>query len=815
MTPEKWKEVKVVLAEALEVLPEQRRQVIELRCNGDYELQQEIESLLVYAEESTVGITQTTSPVIRGPAVDRVGRTIGPYKLQKLLGEGGMGSVYLAVREVDGYSMRVALKIMRVTAMSEYSLRRFRMERQILARLTHPNITRLLDGGVTDEGLPYLVTEYIEGTPIDQYYQTNRPSIAERLRVFLSVCSGLSFAHRNLIVHGDIKPANILVTPDGTAKLVDFGIARLLDADSAASFATTTYALTPGWASPEQLGGTPPTVLSDLYSLGRVFYEVITEQQAYQLQEISPAEYLNVLSQTPPAPSAVSGNSILQGDLDDIAIKAIEFEPEQRYQSADQFAADIEAYLDSRPILARHATWQYRTTKFIRRHRRGVVIASLITLTLLSLVAATLWQTRRAREQYDVAARQAGAIRKLANSFIFDLDDAVAEMPGATQIRANIMTNAVGYLDRLAKESSQDPELQQELGLAYLKIGDIMGRPGSSNLGRTAAALESYRKAQRILEPLVRRNQSNIDAKLNLAQLYNRISAVQKVIGNFEDALEDDLKSLDIREGLLQSSPDDQELRRAVAQSLTSLGGTHSQLGEWSRVVETRKRALRMFEQLIAADPKNLADRRGLVLARTRLASILSHQNQHGQALDQLHQAVAEQKSLLDENPANSQIMMAYGGTISSLARGLSESGDTSGSLNAYEQAYEIYKRLVVVDSADVRSKSLLAATDVAIGRILVRTHRAAKALPRLEPALRTRIELSERDPMNSGALGEVAEGHAVLGDAYFSLNKPQAAKQSYTQAREILLKLRADGKENAADSSLLGRVEAGLARIN
>lgn len=814
MTPEKWQEVKVVLAEAMEANPEHRRKLLEDRCNGDRELQQEVESLLEYAGEATLETTGTVAPQpSANPTYERVGRVIGSYTLEKLLGEGGMGSVYLAVREVDGYPMRVAFKIMRVTALSEYSLRRFRMERQILARLAHPNITRLLDGGVTAEGLPYLVTEYIEGTPIDEYCRNAELSIVQKLKVILNVCSGLSFAHRNLIVHGDIKPANILVAADGTAKLVDFGIARLLDTD-AANLATTTYALTPGWASPEQLRGQPPTVLADLYSLGRVFYEVIAGQPAYRLQSASPAEYIDILSRTPPAPSAVSANSTLRGDLDDIAIKAVECEPEQRYQSADQFANDIEAYLDFRPILARKTTWKYRAAKFTRRHRRGVLAASVIAVMLLSLVASTIWQARAAREQYDISARQAAAVRKLANSFIFDLDDAVAEMPGATQIRANIMTSAVGYLDRLAKESSTDPELQQELGLAYLKVGDIMGRPGSSNLGRTAAALESYRKAQRILEPLARRNHAPVDARLNLAVLYGRISGVLKVKGDFRDALDLDLRALDIREVLLKDSPGDQELRRAVAQSLTSLGGTYSQMGVWSRVLETRRSALNLYEQLVAADTKNLTDRRGLVLARTRLASILSHEGQHTAALDQLRRAVNEQKILFDENPANSQITMAYAGAISAFARGLDHSGDSAGAIREYEQAQKMYERLVVTDSADVRARSLLATTRVSIGRILVKSQRAAAALTHLEPALQVRLELSQLDPMNTGALGEVAESHGSLGDAYLALGRTHPAKQSYLKAHEILTKMQRDGKANAADQSLLTRVESGLARL-
>jgi eukaryotic-like serine/threonine-protein kinase len=820
MTPERWQQVKLLLAQAMEAPHADRHRFLNDRCGGDSELLLEVESLLEHAsgevqvQEKTA---RTSLDETRDVPVEsvmhlrfgiRTGQTIGPYRIERLLGEGGMGSVHLAVREVDGYEMRVALKIMRVAALNDYSMRRFRMERQILARLSHPNITRLLDGGVTAEGLPYLVTEYVEGLPLDQFCTQKQPPLEARLRVFLDVVNALSFAHRNLIVHGDIKPANILVTSEGTAKLVDFGIARLVDPESSSSNgSTTTFALTPGWASPEQLRGDPPSVLADLYSAGRVFYELIAGQNSHSLSGLPPQRYLEVLSNTPGLPSQVSGEKALEGDLDNIALKAVEFEPEQRYQSADQFGEDIRAYLESRPISARRATWRYRAEKFTRRHRRAVVLGGLVTAALISLIAATLIQASAAREQYAAAARQALAVRKLANTFVFDLDDAVAEMPGATQIRARIMQSAVEYLDRLAKESAGNAELQYELGLAYTKVGDVLGLPGGSNLGKTVAALENYRKAEFILEPLARGPQATQDQKFHLAALYMKISAVLKVVGDFRVALEYDLKSLGIRQALVQMNPADQVLKRALAQSLTSLGGTYSQLGEWSKVLESRQRALKMSEELVAVNKKSVADRRSLVLARTRLASILSREKRHAAALEQLRIAVSEQKALVDENPVNSQISLAYGSTLSALARGLDEAGDIAGALHQHEAAEKIYEAEVTADPVDVRARSLLGTARASIGRLLARSGRASAALPYLERALQTRLYLSERDPANTGALGEVADSHAALGEAYAALHRPELALQSYTNAKQILDDLVADGRAHAADRTLLSQV--------
>jgi tetratricopeptide (TPR) repeat protein len=544
-----------------------------------------------------------------------------------------------------------------------------------------------------------------------------------------------------------------------------------------------------------------------LYSVGRVFYELIAGQNSHSLSGLPPQRYLEVLSNTPGLPSQVSGEKALEGDLDNIALKAVEFEPEQRYQSADQFGEDIRAYLESRPISARRATWRYRAEKFTRRHRRAVILGGLVTAALLSLIAATLIQARAAREQYAAAARQALAVRKLANTFVFDLDDAVAEMPGATQIRAQIMQGAVEYLDRLAKESAGNAELQYELGLAYTKVGDVLGLPGGSNLGKTVAALENYRKAEFILEPLARGPQATQDQKFHLAAIYMKISAVLKVVGDFRVALEYDLKSLGIRQALVQMNPADQVLKRALAQSLTSLGGTYSQLGEWSKVLESRQRALKMSEELVAANKKSVADRRSLVLARTRLASILSREKRHAAALEQLRIAVGEQKALVDENPVNSQISLAYASTLSSLARGLDEAGDVTGALHQHETAEKIYEAEVTADPVDVRARSLLGTARASIGRLLARSGRGSAALPYLERALQTRLYLSERDPANTGALGEVADSHAAMGEAYAALHRRELALQSYGSAKQILDGLVADGRAHAADRTLLARV--------
>jgi tetratricopeptide (TPR) repeat protein len=807
VTPDRWREVKEVMAEAVARPPGERTTYLSERCGEDLDLRAEVASLLEHAGEDTL----PAAPARR--QAGRAGSSIGPYRLEELIGEGGMGAVYLATRAGDGFTMRVALKILRVAALSEYSLKRFRMERQIMARLEHPNIPRLIDGGVTDDGLPYLVSELVEGTPLDQWRRDLDPSLRERLRVFLELCGAVNFAHRSLIVHGDIKPGNVLVTRDGHPKLLDFGIARLLERDGAPVGATTTFAMTPAWASPEQLNGEPPRVASDVYSLGRLLYELIAESPPFVFPNGQPRECLEVLRNPAPPPSSAPHSRVTPGDLDNITLKAIAFDTGERYHSVAELAADVRNFLELRPVAARAQTWTYRASKFVARNRREVIAGAVLVTAVIVLFAVALSQTIAARRNYESAARQSKAVRELANSFLFELDDAVAERPGATQVRARIMARAIEYLDRLTRESANDPALESELALAYQKVGDIMGRPGVSNLGRTAAAIDAYKKAEDLMERRLRSPEASADDRLRLADLYQRLSAIQKVKGDFHSGLDYDLRSLDIRREVLRQSPRNQAYRRTVAQSLTSLGGTYSQLGDWPQVRAARTEALSMFEELEAANPANLADRRGLVLARTRLASILSFQGEHAAALAQLERAMKEQRALAGENPANAQIRAAYGSTVGALARALGESGDLAGAIARHQEARAIYAALAAEDDADVRTRSLLAATDNAIARLLVRSGKAREALPYTTRALGWRRELSNVDPENSGALGEIAESEETMGDTLRALGQRAKARQAYEAAAEILRSLISTNKANAGDKLLLSRVEAALAQ--
>jgi eukaryotic-like serine/threonine-protein kinase len=452
-----WDKVEEVFLSALEHEPEQRKAYLDAACDGDAGLRAEVESLLASHEQARDFIEAPAvafvSDLLPGELIDAskstVGQRIGQYKVIQEIGRGGMGTVYLAERADEQYQKLVAIKVVRRGMDTEDILRRFRNERQILASLEHPNIARLLDGGTTDDGLPYLVMEYVEGTPVTNYCNDQRLPTNERLQIFRTICAAVQHAHQNLVVHRDLKPSNILITPDGTPKLLDFGIAKVLNpalsGPAMERTGTELRVLTPDYASPEQVRGKKLTTTSDIYSLGVVLYELLTGHRPYRSINTPSHDLARVIcEQEPPKPStAVSSVEVvthddsrpqttitpesvsrardtqfdklrrgLFGDLDNIVLMALRKEPERRYESAAQLSTDIQRHLDGLPVIARKDTFKYRAGKFVRRNRLAVAAAAVIVLSLIGGIVATAWQARAAAWQARAAASQAQAARR-------------------------------------------------------------------------------------------------------------------------------------------------------------------------------------------------------------------------------------------------------------------------------------------------------------------------------------------------------------------------------------------------------------------
>jgi len=441
------------LQAALDTAPADRALLLDQACAGDSSLRAEVESLLVYDERAeglleTPAIGSTAMMRSEGEAAPMEGRLVGPYKIIRRIGHGGMGTVYLAARADDQYNKRVAIKLVRRGMDTEFIVSRFRHERQILASLDHPNIAKLFDGGTTEDGLPYFVMEYIEGLTIDQYCDANRLPTVERLKLFRAICSAVHYAHQNLVVHRDIKPSNILVTSDGVPKLLDFGIAKLLNPELYAQTIVPTAIqlrlMTPDYASPEQVRGQSITTASDTYSLGVLLYELLTGHRPYRLMSSLPQEIERIIcEQEPDKPSTAINRTVdtvsadgtsrvslspeivsqtregqpeklrrkLAGDLDNIILMAMRKEPRRRYASVEQFSDDIRRHLEGLPVLARKDAFTYRAGKFIQRNKVALVVSLMIAVLIASSIIAIINQSSKAAREGDKAKQDRKSTR--------------------------------------------------------------------------------------------------------------------------------------------------------------------------------------------------------------------------------------------------------------------------------------------------------------------------------------------------------------------------------------------------------------------
>ncbi len=498
-----WGQVQEIFDEIYPLDEEGRRRVLDQRSNGDAALRDKVQRMVRAFDDERVANSQARA--------SSSGRRFGPWQAVTLIARGGMGEVWLGQRADGQHEQQAAIKILSPYLAEPDSIHRFRRERELLARLEHPNIARLLDGGVSSQGEPYLVMEYVDGVALDQYCDSHRLSIRGRLELMIKVCAAVNSAHQYLIVHRDLKPGNILVTEHGEPKLLDFGIAKMIDAESGRErTATVNLFLTPTYASPEILRGEPATVTSDVYSLGVVLYQLLTGRRPFSTSAAFPAAELErALRETAPErPSQVTEaaaeqrsttpgrlRQTLKGDLTTILEKCLEYDPARRYPSAERLANDLKRYLSNRPIQARPQTLGYRAAKFVSRHRVTVGLAALALLGATIGVVSTVTEKRVAERRFD-------EVRHLAHYVLFDLYDGVSNLSGSARVRAEMANRATDYLNALAKEARNDRGLRLELAEGYLRLGDIQGNMFRTNLGDTPAALATYQKGLDLLDPL-------------------------------------------------------------------------------------------------------------------------------------------------------------------------------------------------------------------------------------------------------------------------------------------------------------------------
>jgi non-specific serine/threonine protein kinase/serine/threonine-protein kinase len=819
----RWSRVKQVLGDALDLPAPQRAAFLDQECAGDPDLRDEVEGLLE-ASDDTIDFIETPALAQSDDWLSGlIGSHIGPYRIVELLGEGGMGAVYRGVRDDGDFQQQIAIKLVKRGMDTNSILRRFRSERRILARLDHPNICKLIDGGVTDDGLPYFVMEYLQGVPIQDYCQQHTLSIRQRLQLFMQVCAAVEYSHRNLVVHRDLKAKNILVTSDGVPKLLDFGIAKLVDRDSSTSNNDPTVAadrlFTPDYASPEQIRGDTITTAADIYSLGVLLYEILTERRPFQLSGVSHPEMARIVAEDEaPKASSIAPLAVarqLVGDLDTIIAKAMHKSIDRRYGSAQQLAEDIRRHLDGLPVLARNDTIAYRAAKFVKRNRVLVFAAFLAFFGVFAGGLAAAWQRGVAISKEQEARKRFGDIRELANAFLGELDQELERLPGSTTAREMMARRVLKYLDQLAQDEVSDLELQRELGVAYERLGDVEGGPTVSNLGNTTAALDAYGKAITIFDKIAKARPGNPQSFADQMRSFSKVSDVKSaMLSDHNGSLDMEMQMRRVREGWIQAHPEDRSARRNLAANLQSIGGRLDLLGRYEEALVVRREALQMVQDLNASGPVDSGLRLALALAHKRLGRTLHRTKRFEEATPQYLKALEIEKNEVQRDPVsvNSRVNLSF--TWNDMGINHAARGDMAKSLDCFRQALQLREELVRHNPKDVRSASLLANTKLRIANLLLKSDKVPEALRLMHESLQSREQLATKDPQNSGARAEVAEACAALGDTYMQIGRKLQARDYYERARLTYDDLRRQGKLAAEFRREPERIAAALAKL-
>jgi non-specific serine/threonine protein kinase/serine/threonine-protein kinase len=795
-TPETWRRVKTIAGAALDRPGTDRDRYIDDVCAGDDALRLEVLSLLratVKAEKHFE--TPAGALAIDATPVVEIGGGAGPYRLVRALGTGGMGAVYLAERFDGEFEQRVAVKVVRGGFGTPFMLERFREERRILASLEHPNIARLIDGGTTDAGLPYVAMEYVEGEPIDVFCRTQRLKVRRRLEIFRHVCAAVHYAHQHLVVHRDIKAGNILVTADGIPKLLDFGIAKLTQPGLAEAHSVTRYrVVTPESASPEQLQGRPITIATDVYALGVLLFRLLAGQSPYGPLVTSETDLIRaVCEQTPDAPSVVVRrvrdvddlpSEAIPLDLDVIVMKAMRKEPERRYGSVDQLSEDVRRYLEGRPVLAAPDSVAYRTRKFLRRHRVAMLGTVGIVVALAAGIVTTLWQTRVAYEERARAERQFTAVRTLATSVLGELYDAVNALEGSLPAREILLRRATEYLDALAREAGDNVALRREVADGYLRLGNLQGSPGFENLGDRAAAKRSIETAAALLEPLASGADPDPQDRLKLADILlslHSLAAGASKSSNLQRA-----------KVLLEGVPGDM---RAGAYGLALeallwhyIALQHTAAKDYPRARDAYTNELRAAEAAWRLAPTHLPASRNLSLAYKQLGAVLQVLRSFPEARALFDKALALDRARVEREPGRYMYRLDLSFSLGSIGALLQAQGDLEGAYVHYQQAVELRKAVVESEPTDEFARGSLARGYDRLALIEGRRGRLSHALEWHDRRVQLYLAELKAHPERDGAWRDYAQTAFGSVSTFLDLMDAQKGRSQLGRAHRARL---------------------------
>ena len=710
MTPERWARIKELFAEATAREPSQRATWLTETCGNDAALRAEVDKLLAAHERTDAVFDKPAAAYVTGENLvagtrQWLGQRLGPWEIHAILGRGGMGEVYRARRVDAEYDKEAAIKLVPAGYQAEFVLKRLRTERQILATLEHPNIARLIDGGASEQGVPYLVMELVDGVPIDEYCRDKPLDTA--LRLFRDVCSAVTYAHQRLVVHRDLKPSNILVTPEGAVKLLDFGIAKLLQpsvADTGAPEATRFQSFTPGFASPEQVLGQPITTASDVYSLGVLLYLLLTGRSPYRRIESTQDAIREVCEAEPAAPSSVVAR--IAPDLDAICLRALRKEPDRRYRTVEELSEDIRRHLAGLPVIARGDRFSYRAGKFLRRHRIEVSAAALILITLIGGVVVSLREAHAARVERERAERHFQSVRTLADTFMFEVHDAIAPLQGSTEARELLVSTGLQYLNTLAQEAGDDAALKLDLARAYLKVADLQGQAYAANTGKQKLALETYRKAEQMAQDILKAQKENLDARRVLASSSLQQSRLLLMFGEAAEAQRTARNSVTLNEYVV-ARDDSVAARRALAGAYKAAAIVLDYNGEEATAADFSQKGVRILEDLHARQPDDRAIAAELGSAYGGAGAVTMTKQRDDALLDKAiewhRKALSIDQKLSSTAPNDASVARLLWADYGNLSNLLNVRGDHAEALAASAGALEQLERM----RSDTRNEQL------------------------------------------------------------------------------------------------------------
>ena len=742
-----WDQTQSLFLAAADLSPSELAIFLDDTCAGDAGLRAEVESLIAAdrgsAELITGAIENEAARLLDSQARhDR----LGPWRIIREVGRGGMGAVFLAARDDEQYQKQVAIKVVKRGMDTAEVLERFRHERQILASLDHPFIAHLYDGGTTTDGLPYFVMEFVEGQPVDVFCRERELDTKARLGLFLKICETVAYAHRNLVIHSDLKPANIFVTAAGAPKLLDFGIARLITADRGDTIAGTGFrAFSPDYASPEQMRGEHVSTAADVYSLGALLRELLG-----------------------PSPNR---------DLANVVLMATREEPERRYQSAGHFAADIERWLQCQPVVARPGSVFHRATKFVRRNRWPVSAVSLIAATLVAATAISF-------VEYQRAERRLTDLTELANRTLFDVNTAVQSLPGALAARQLIVKTTLDYLQRLENDGGSDQRIKLALSTAYYKVALIQGSTYSPSLQDFVGAQASIIKAEGLLKPVYQARPADPDLMLRWIQVEDARADVLSRIGQSAASGRLYEALLPVAHRLGQLRPDD--VTAAKQEALQHLGLVEVlHLDDPAGTMRHSEPGMALMRSLLLRFPQDKVLREDYAEGLSGVASALTNVDQLERAADTFRQAIDLREKMLLDDPHNvtlqRNLIVANGNYAVVLGVGWAMNlGRSADARAAADRAVTLARVMVAADPRDANARYDLAMSLSRLGCVDPAPGETARSLANLEEAIASMEAAWKANPKSLQILNQLAVARQFAGMRLESLGRRDQAAQQY-----------------------------------